>query len=143
MNYKKVDIVLLNGKIERNMKIEYAYEFILEINNKEFELELIYDNDKILKGFVYNNNRDLFQYIFKNINLLNIPKTLQDYFKQFFIVKDTSVTWTNAGGNSSQNAISNKISIPRKWLELMDITENDRDIRMVFDGEKIIVEKKK
>lgn len=142
MNYKKVDIVLLNGKIERNMKIEYAYEFVLEINNKEFELELIYDNDKILKGFVYNNNRDLFQYIFKNINLLNIPKTLQDYFKQFFIVKDTSVTWTNAGGNSSQNAISNKISIPRKWLELMDINENDRDIRMIFDGEKITIQKK-
>ena len=31
MNYKKVDVVLLNGKIERNMKIEYAYEFILEL----------------------------------------------------------------------------------------------------------------
>ena len=143
MNYKKVDVVLLNGKIERNMKIEYAYEFILEINNKEFELELIYDNDKILKGFVYNNNRDLFQYIFKNINSLNIPKTVQDYFKQFFIAKDTTVTWTNAGGNSSQNAISNKISIPRKWLELMNIDEDNRDIRMVFDGEKIIIEKKK
>lgn len=142
MNYKKVDVVLLNGKIERNIKIEYAYEFVLEINNKEFELELIYDNDKILKGFVYNNNRDLFQYIFKNINSLSIPKTLQDYFKQFFIVKDTSVTWTNAGGNSSQNAISNKISIPRKWLELMDINENDRDIRMIFDGEKITIQKK-
>ncbi|MDY2882999.1 MAG: hypothetical protein SOT71_10140 [Romboutsia timonensis] len=143
MNYKKVDVVLLNGKIERNMKVEYAYEFILEINNKEFELELIYDNDKILKGFVYNNNRDLFQYIFKNINSLNIPKTVQDYFKQFFIAKDTTVTWTNAGGNSSQNAISNKISIPRKWLELMNIDEDNRDIRMVFDGEKIIIEKKK
>ena len=142
MNYKKVDVVLLNGKIERNMKIEYAYEFILEINNKEFELELIYDNDKILKGFVYNNNRDLFQYIFKNINLLNIPKTVQDYFKQFFIVKDTSVTWTNAGGNSSQNSISNKVSIPRKWLELMDIDEDNRDIRMIFDGEKITIQKK-
>lgn len=142
MNYKKVDIVLLNGKIERNMKIEYAYEFVLEINNKEFELELIYDNDKILKGFVYNNNRDLFQYIFKNINSLSIPKTLQDYFKQFFIVKDTSVTWTNAGGNSSQNSISNKVSIPRKWLELMDIDEDNRDIRMIFDGQKITIEKK-
>lgn len=143
MNYKKVDVVLLNGKIERNMKIEYAYEFILEINNKEFGLELIYDNDKILKGFVYNNNRDLFQYIFKNINSLNIPKTIQDYFKQFSIIKDTTITWTNAGGNSSQNAISNKISIPRKWLELMNIDEDNRDIRMVFDGEKIIIEKKK
>lgn len=143
MNYKKVDVVLLNGKIERNMKIEYAYEFILEINNKEFGLELIYDNDKILKGFVYNNNRDLFQYIFKNINSLNIPKTIQDYFKQFSIIKDTTITWTNAGGNSSQNAISNKISIPRKWLELMNIDEDNRDIRMFFDGEKIIIEKKK
>lgn len=142
MNYKKVDVVLLNGKIERNIKIEYAYEFVLEINNKEFELELIYDNDKILKGFVYNNNRDLFQYIFKNINSLSIPKTLQDYFKQFFIVKDTSVTWTNAGGNSSQNSISNKVSIPRKWLELMDIDEDNRDIRMIFDGQKITIEKK-
>lgn len=142
MNYKKVNVVLLNGKIERNIKIEYAYEFILEINNKEFELELIYDNDKILKGFVYNNNRDLFQYIFKNINSLDIPKTLQDYFKQFFIVKDTSVTWTNAGGNSSQNSISNKVSIPRKWLELMDIDEDNRDIRMIFDGQKITIEKK-
>ena len=137
MNYKKVNIALLDGKIEKDVKVEYAYEYILEIDNKEFELELIYNKDKTLKGFVYNNNKNLFQYIFKNMNSLNIPKTVQDYFQQFFIVKDTSVTWTNAGGNSSQNSISNKVSIPRKWLELMDIDEDNRDIRMIFDGEKI------
>ena len=48
MNYKKVNIALLDGKIEKDVKVEYAYEYILEIDNKEFELELIYNKDKTL-----------------------------------------------------------------------------------------------
>lgn len=143
MNYRKVDTVTIDGKIERDIKVEYTYKYILEINDKKFEIELIYDNNRELKGFVYNYNRDLFQYIFNNFSRLNFPRTVQEYFQQHSIEKDATVSWVSAGGNSSQNAISNKVSIPRKWLELMDIDESNRDIRIVFDGEKITIEKKK
>lgn len=141
MNYKKVNIVLLDGKIEKDVKVEYTYEFYLEINNKEYPLHLIYDSDGKLKGFVYNN-KDLFHYIIKNLSSLNLPATIQDYFRCVSIVEPRRITWVNAGGNASQSSISNKISIPRKWLELMDITEKDRDVIMIFDGEKITIQKK-
>lgn len=51
------------------------------------------------------------------------------------------VTWTRAGGNASQNAISNKINIPNIWLKEMDITELDRKIIMIYDGEEIRITK--
>lgn len=46
-----------------------------------------------------------------------------------------------AGGNASVNAKTYKISIPSNWMTEMGIDEENREVRLSFDGEKIIIEK--
>lgn len=45
------------------------------------------------------------------------------------------------GGNSGGNAVNYKISIPNAWANEMGITKEDRELKVTFDGEKIIIER--
>ncbi|MEG0377203.1 MAG: hypothetical protein RR581_06165 [Eubacterium sp.] len=51
------------------------------------------------------------------------------------------IMFSKAGGNASKNAYSCKVSIPKKWLDEMKVTPNERDICLEFDGETIILKK--
>ena len=42
------------------------------------------------------------------------------------------------GGSGS---ISTKLSIPKKWIDLMGINEKDRKVIVDFDGNKITIQK--
>ena len=54
------------------------------------------------------------------------------------------MTVNKAGGNSSKNALSWKISIPNKWAEDMGIDPEDREVEQTYDHEnKTITIKKK
>ena len=48
-----------------------------------------------------------------------------------------------AGGNTGKNTVLFKVSIPSAWAREMGISKEDRDLLMTFDGEKILIEKKK
>lgn len=48
-----------------------------------------------------------------------------------------------AGGTASASAKTYKISLPNNWVERLAVTEEDRELTLSFDGEKIIIEKKK
>ncbi|MBQ8997203.1 MAG: AbrB/MazE/SpoVT family DNA-binding domain-containing protein [Clostridium sp.] len=50
--------------------------------------------------------------------------------------------FNKAGGNASKNSISNKISIPSKWVKEMGLTKTNRSVKVTYDGDKIIIEKK-
>ena len=39
--------------------------------------------------------------------------------------------------------LSTKINIPVPWVRAMGITENNKELNLKFDGEKIIIEKEK
>lgn len=56
-------------------------------------------------------------------------------------VRKRNVSIGKAGGNASVNAKTYKISIPSNWMTEMGITEENREVRLSFDGEKIIIEK--
>ena len=45
------------------------------------------------------------------------------------------------GGNAGKNAVNYKISVPSAWAGAMGITPESRDLKVTFDGEKIIIEK--
>lgn len=51
------------------------------------------------------------------------------------------VMFNKSGGNSSKNSYSPKISLPKIWLDKMNISPDDREVNMTFNNNKIIIEK--
>lgn len=47
-----------------------------------------------------------------------------------------------AGGTAGKESITCKVSIPSKWVRELNIDENNRDITLSFDGDKIVIAKK-
>lgn len=46
-----------------------------------------------------------------------------------------------AGGNAGSGSVGYKISLPTKWMQAMNIVPEDRELEVLFDGEKIILKK--
>lgn len=46
-----------------------------------------------------------------------------------------------SGGNSGKNTLNYKVSIPSVWANKLNITQEDRDLVMIFDGEKITIQR--
>lgn len=45
-----------------------------------------------------------------------------------------------AGGTAHKGSKTYKISLPSAWINELGLDENNRDIELVFDGEKIVVQ---
>lgn len=56
-------------------------------------------------------------------------------------IRKRNISIGKAGGNASANAKTYKISIPSNWMTEMGIDEENREVRLLFDGERIIIEK--
>lgn len=56
-------------------------------------------------------------------------------------VRNRKLSISKVGGNASERSKRASIGLPMPWLEKMGLDENARDIKMSFDGEKIIIEK--
>lgn len=139
---KNVKVALVQERKLADMEIDVSYTHDVLFNNIMCSVELVFCDD-MLKGIIYNdNNKDIVVPVVLNPDAYSVPRTIQEYYKSKPFVKDAVVTWNLAGGNASQNAVSNKVSIPKRWLDIMNITEDNRSIRMVFDGQKITIEKK-
>ena len=55
--------------------------------------------------------------------------------------RTAKVSVTNPGGNASKEAKRYRLQIPTTWMQAMRVTDDDRDLEMVFDGGKIIIKK--
>lgn len=141
---KIVDVAVLDERKIKKIEVEFLCPFDIILDDTLYMVELVYDNDtKKLKGFVYEESKkNIIKYIVQNLKSLNLPQTLDEYYNIYNDIKHGMVTWCRAGGNASKSSISNKISIPRIWLDIMNISENERDIKLVFNGTQIIIEKK-
>lgn len=51
------------------------------------------------------------------------------------------IIFTKAGGNAGKGSYNCKVSLPKKWIDTMGITVDDRDVTLQFDGEKIALKK--
>lgn len=51
------------------------------------------------------------------------------------------VSFNKSGGTAKGKAITNRITIPTKWIKEMDITEEDRNVELKFEDGKIIIKK--
>lgn len=56
-------------------------------------------------------------------------------------VRKTKVLFTKSGGTAKGKAVTNRLTIPTKWIKNMNITEEDREVEMKFDNSKITIEK--
>lgn len=55
--------------------------------------------------------------------------------------KIAKIIFNRSGGTAGRGGITNRITIPTKWIKEMGITEEKREVNISFDGEKIIIEK--
>lgn len=56
--------------------------------------------------------------------------------------KRARVIFNKSGGTAGKGGITNRITIPTTWVKEMGITEEQREVNISFDGEKIIIEKR-
>lgn len=55
--------------------------------------------------------------------------------------KRARVIFNKSGGTAGKGGITNRITIPTTWVKEIGITEEQREVNISFDGEKIIIEK--
>lgn len=51
------------------------------------------------------------------------------------------VLFNKSGGTAGKGGITNRVTIPTKWIKEMGITENNREVFLSFDGQKITIQK--
>lgn len=56
-------------------------------------------------------------------------------------IRKRNVSISKVGGNASKGAKRANIGLPMPWLDEMGIDEENREMKMTFDGNKIILEK--
>lgn len=56
--------------------------------------------------------------------------------------RELKVMFNKSGGTASKNSYSPKISIPKSWLDDMNITLEEREIVAKYENNKITIEKK-
>ena len=49
------------------------------------------------------------------------------------------VSFNKSGGTARGNAITNRITIPTSWIKQLEITEENRDVKLILDNDKIII----
>lgn len=53
------------------------------------------------------------------------------------------VSFNKSGGTAKGNAITNRITIPTKWIKSLGITEEYREVILIYKDDEIIIKKKK
>lgn len=56
--------------------------------------------------------------------------------------RDLKIMFNKSGGTASKGSYSPKISIPKSWLDDMNITIDEREVIAVYEDKKIIIQKK-
>ena len=51
--------------------------------------------------------------------------------------------FTKSGGTAKGNAITNRVTIPTSWVKSLGITQDDREIELRKEEDRIIIEKRK
>ena len=55
--------------------------------------------------------------------------------------RQAKVSFNKSGGTAKGTAITNRVTIPTSWIKEMGITEDNREIKLVIENNKIIIEK--
>lgn len=127
--YNKV-ISTLKRKLGKNGNEGLSYEFWFDdFESKSYskKIRMIFTDDRI----TLDEKQELLE------NILNIKDMI---IKEERIAK---VSFNKSGGTAKGNAITNRVTIPRSWIKQLEITEDDREVKLILDNDKIVIEKLK
>lgn len=51
------------------------------------------------------------------------------------------VIFNKAGGNAGRTSVGTRISLPKTWIDKMNITPEEREVLLSFKNKKITIEK--
>ena len=116
-------------------------------SGKAYEIKgyhVAYDRNGNLKGFIVNakNEKEIeaATKILNNLEQVNFPKTLKEYLKLCPETRQTKVTYYKSKRKGNSNGT--KITLPVKWVKMMNLNEDNRNSEIKFNGEEIIIRKK-
>lgn len=55
--------------------------------------------------------------------------------------RKAKILFNKSGGTAGKGGITNRVTLPTKWIKEMGLTEDNREVFISFDGEKIIIQK--
>lgn len=135
------DIIDKDGNIIENYEGK-IYRFIMK---NEDILYLVFDREnyelRAVALCIEYSTEELVRMI-NDPNGFGIPSNLNEFYKYENDTRDLKVTFYNPGGNSKGNALGGKIVLPTSWLKIIGLSENDRSIKVSFDGEEIRIKKR-
>ena len=56
-------------------------------------------------------------------------------------IRNAKINFNKSGGNASKNSYTSRLTIPTSWIKEMGITEENREVKLVIEDNKIIIEK--
>lgn len=56
-------------------------------------------------------------------------------------IRKANMIFGKAGGNASRNSYTCKVSVPKTWVDRMGLTLEQREIKLVFDGDRITIDR--
>ncbi|MDU1018236.1 MAG: AbrB/MazE/SpoVT family DNA-binding domain-containing protein [Clostridium perfringens] len=54
--------------------------------------------------------------------------------------RNMKVMFAKAGGNAGKDSMVTRISLPKAWVNELGLNKDNRDVKMSFDGEKIVID---
>lgn len=139
---------------------EQKIKKVLETLKKEHLLNHI--GEKLLKNWDHMpETRDGLDYAFlgqSQKNILNNLSTsslvgaddelaIEEFIAEEEIIllyrefRKRNIMINKAGGTAGSGGMTYRISLPAPWVAEMGVTEDDKEVTISFDGEKIIIEK--
>ncbi|OUO29722.1 hypothetical protein [Eubacterium sp. An3] len=55
--------------------------------------------------------------------------------------RKAKILFNKSGGTAGKGGITNRVTLPTKWIKEMGLTEDNREVFISFDGEKITIQK--
>lgn len=55
--------------------------------------------------------------------------------------RKAKILFNRSGGTAGKGGITNRVTLPTKWIKEMGITEGNREVFISFDGQKITIQK--
>lgn len=111
------------GKYEI-LKYEFWFDDFEEDNYKD-KIKMIFSDNKTFD----EEKQDLIE------NLFNIKMMLKKQERK------AKILFNKSGGTAKGTAITNRVTIPTSWVKELGITEDNRDVKLIYDGYKITIEK--
>ena len=56
--------------------------------------------------------------------------------------RKAKIQFAKSGGTAKGNAITNRVTIPTSWVKSLGITQDDREIELKKEEDRIIIEKR-